>query len=488
MEERIKKSALQAEGIFDYQKLMYPDTGLIAVKIEEEGEELLLTYNLEALTPMTEIRKEDITTRLAVLENIELLAACRKSYYFTLEPENLYYDRNHLVYVKQRDICGEDREYDEQKWMEEYKALIGYALQKQYSYADYVQGGMQLLKGGILQKVRQVEFVEELVRLLEQRKQEIETERSVKMIFLNRRRYRTLQASFVVALLLAIVLAVYALVDFIRTEPYKDAVIAAENAYISADYVLYGSEQRFLDLARENNCYSVEDLISLTKLYPKYNWDVVNKRIDELKLIVERNNIKGIELETYEYENNGIELVDKLNRGDVLLLDNPTLELQTKFRGLRTYSIDEIKHNLKLTDQFGRNVIGRIRNIGPDSITKIISALKMYDEQILRQANLTEKRNYNLFLKDKKAKNEIVEDLYSDIIMYLIYNTEERTIWGELTEPQKKLYISSVINSKKRDTIIKDRMIDIISNYTTLPELEKVADGNRKVLKRFIEK
>ncbi len=257
---------------------------------------------------------------------------------------------------------------------------------------------------------------------------------------------------------------------------------------ISADYVLYGSEQRFLDLARENNCYSVEDLISLTKLYPKYNWDVVNKRIDELKLIVERNNIKGIELETYEYENNGIELVDKLNRGDVLLLDNPTLELQTKFRGLRTYSIDEIKHNLKLTDQLGRNVIGRIRNIGPDSITKIISALKMYDEQILRQANLTEKRNYNLFLKDKKAKNEIVQDLYSDIIMYLIYNTEERTIWGELTESQKKLYISSVINNKKRDTIIKDRMIDIISNYTTLPELEKVADGNRKVLKRFIEK
>lgn len=257
---------------------------------------------------------------------------------------------------------------------------------------------------------------------------------------------------------------------------------------ISINNVLYGSEQRFVNLAKENNCYSVEDLISLTKEYHKYNWDIVNKRIDELKLIVDKSSIKGIKPETYEYENNGIESVDKLNRGDVLLLDNPTIELQTKFKGLRTYSIDEIKHNLKLTDQFGRNVIGRIRNIGPDSITKIISALKMYDEQILRQANLTEKRNYNLFLKDKKVKNEIVEDLYSDIIMYLIYNTEERTIWGELTESQKKLYISSVINNKKRDTIIKDRMIDIISNYTTLPELEKVADGNRKVLKRFIEK
>lgn len=78
----------------------------------------------------------------------------------------------------------------------------------------------------------------------------------------------------------------------------------------------------------------------------------------------------------------------------------------------------------------------------------------MYDEQILRQAELTEKRNYNLFLKDKKAKNEIVQDLYSDIIMYLIYNTKEKTIWGELTDNQKKLLISSVINNKKKDITI----------------------------------
>ena len=257
---------------------------------------------------------------------------------------------------------------------------------------------------------------------------------------------------------------------------------------VSTKEVLYGSEGKFLELAKSNNCYSIEDLLSLMEECPQYNWDEVNRRISLLKPIIAKGNRNGLEPEVYEYQNNGIELVDELNKASVLLLDNPTLELQTKFKGLRTYSIDEIKHNLKLTDQFGRNVIGRIRNIGPDSITKIISALKMYDEQILRQANLTEKRNYNLFLKDKKAKNEIVEDLYSDIIMYLIYNTEERTIWGELTESQKKLYISSVINNKKRDTIIKDRMIDIISNYTTLPELEKVADGNRKVLKRFIEK
>ena len=43
MEERIKKSALQAEGIFDYQKLMYPDTGLIA---ENRGRRGGTAFNL----------------------------------------------------------------------------------------------------------------------------------------------------------------------------------------------------------------------------------------------------------------------------------------------------------------------------------------------------------------------------------------------------------------------------------------------------------
>ena len=257
---------------------------------------------------------------------------------------------------------------------------------------------------------------------------------------------------------------------------------------VSTKEVLYGSEGKFLELAKSNNCYSIEDLLSLMEKCPQYNWDEVNRRISLLKPIIAKGNRNGLEPEVYEYQNNGIELVDELNKASVLLLDNPTLELQTKYRELKEYSVAEVKRNLKLTDEFGRNIIGRLRNIGPDSFPTIIRALEMYDEQVLRQAELTPKRNYNLFLKDKKSKNEIVEDSYSDIIMYLIYNTKERTIWGELTDPQKKLYISSAINSKKRDKIIRNRMIDIISNYTTLPELEKVADGNQKVLKRFIEK
>ena len=68
-----------------------------------------------------------------------------------------------------------------------------------------------------------------------------------------------------------------------------------------------------------------------------------------------------------------------------------------------------------------------------------------FNEKYTRMYDLIDE--FDLILEDnqKKKFNKIME---------LIYNTEERTIWGELTEPQKKLYISSVINSKKRDYTI----------------------------------
>lgn len=96
---------------------------------------------------------------------------------------------------------------------------------------------------------------------------------------------------------------------------------------ISVSQVLYGSEKYLLKLAYENGCYTIEDLLSLMKKYPNYNWNEVNKRIDEIRPIVTKSEKKGWEPEIYEYDNNGIELVDKINKGNVLLLDNPTLEI-----------------------------------------------------------------------------------------------------------------------------------------------------------------
>lgn len=258
---------------------------------------------------------------------------------------------------------------------------------------------------------------------------------------------------------------------------------------VSARAVFYNSERDLIKLADENSCYNVVDLINLMEQHPEYDWTSINQRIDKLKQVVVKSNGYGGKLETYEYENNGIEAIDRLNSASVLLLGSPTTPDTTKFREIKcNYTVDAVKHNLKLTDQWGKNIIGNIRSIGATSIPVIIDSLKMYDEQVQRQAELVKDMDCNIFTYDKKLKEEIVEDFYSDIIMYLIYNTKEKTVWGKLSDAQKELYISSAINTTKKDYTIKNSMIDMISNYTTLEELENVASGDKKVLNRFIKK
>jgi hypothetical protein len=66
----------------------------------------------------------------------------------------------------------------------------------------------------------------------------------------------------------------------------------------------------------------------------------------------------------------------------------------------------------------------------------------MYEDQIQRQSNLTKERNINLFNFNKDEKMDITEEMYNEIIMYLVYNTNERLVWSSLTDAQKQLYLS----------------------------------------------
>ena len=74
------------------------------------------------------------------------------------------------------------------------------------------------------------------------------------------------------------------------------------------------------------------------------------------------------------------------------------------------------------------------------------------------------------------------------MVYYLVYNTNERLVWSTLSDTQKQLYLSSAINKKQEDIKTRQRIKEYIANYTTLSELERVADHDLKVLKRFIVK
>lgn len=263
---------------------------------------------------------------------------------------------------------------------------------------------------------------------------------------------------------------------------------------ISAKEVLFRSDPEILKLVEEKGATSAEDVLKLMSEYPQYPWVNTLRTIVNTSEIMERANSKRNEPEQFfskEYSDPSLDYQDTINKGNILLLDNPT-HYQTRHQKLVFKPIKEIKIDLAHTAPDGRNYISannrQYKLIGPSELPKIALAIAMYQDQIERQAKLTSDRNINLFYLDSDAKKDIVKQKYSEIVNFLIYNAESRMVWGELTDLQKKLYIHSTFSNSQDAQTTKNKMITYISDYTTLPELEKVADNNYKVLKRFIIK
>ena len=267
-----------------------------------------------------------------------------------------------------------------------------------------------------------------------------------------------------------------------------------ELKHVSARTIVPYSEQKINELVENAGAESVEDVLELMTLYPQYNWREVKFLFQQyVEKRLNLANKRGYEPQIFNtkgYSNETLLHQDLLNKGNVLLLHNPTTHT-VKYSSLKSRTIKAIKSDLSHTFSDGSNHLienGAYRNIGIDSVSHIISSIEMYEEQIERQSKLTKETDINLFELHKKEKSEIVEEMYNEIIMYLLYHTEEMLVWGNLTETAKKIYLSTAINKKAEALERRTKIKEHIVNYTTLPELKKVGRNNFKVLKRFIVK
>ena len=251
-------------------------------------------------------------------------------------------------------------------------------------------------------------------------------------------------------------------------------------------------DSKILKLANKANVNSVEDIVRLSIKYPEYNWTRLLIEIDQLKKSMALANKKGYEPQVYMtkgYTDEILEKQDEKNMGSVLLLDNPTQYSSCRFSTLKNRSIATIKQDLSHTFEDGRNYLqSYYRNIGLGQIPEILAAIEMYESQIERQAKLTDDKNRNLFRLNRVEKRIAISDVYNEIVKYLVFNTKESLFWAKLTESQKRLYLSSIINQKESDLIIRERLTKMIADYTTILELEDVANHDLHVLQRFIVK
>lgn len=238
IKEILKKSELAAKDEFEYQWITYPENGFLQAHIEEQAEELKITYESENRNPLLDIRKEDFLDILLILDDIGNLKQYIDKYEFLLNPQNLFYDRHGKVKAKRRDILtdGKDRE---EKFLNSYKAVVGYALQNKYTFEDFLQGGMQLLgKEGMLGRIKTAESIEEIQKELCEEYEVIKKERKEKKIILPKKRITMLKITATVLGVILIGMVGYLAYDCIVKEPYQNAVIELSDAYIQSDYVM----------------------------------------------------------------------------------------------------------------------------------------------------------------------------------------------------------------------------------------------------------
>ncbi len=236
--ERMKKSVYIAKSSYEYKKLVFPRPYLLDMSLEEDKEELQLSYDLERKQSVSQVREEDTLTVLKVLMNIKELQQGLQEYNFSLNPQNLYYDLNTKVYAKVRDVYPAGDGFDEQRFLEDYRALIGFALQKKYSYEDFRQGGKRLLEKDVLQnKIYHTQNASEIYDVLFEEYERIKDEQEQNKVLIKKKLYQKMKAAIIILGVLTAVSFAGAGYWMLSLNPYQKAILAADNAYIEGDYV-----------------------------------------------------------------------------------------------------------------------------------------------------------------------------------------------------------------------------------------------------------
>lgn len=226
-----------------------------------------------------------------------------------------------------------------------------------------------------------------------------------------------------------------------------------------------------------DDCVELEEILLIIEAVEKKRISYNQKRVNfKIYSIPVQENIRLIKN-------------DVINNCSSLILANPMQERPLQYLELNKQNINFAKHAISHFSLSGKNALCNVATIGNTDLDKIYSAIKLYDEQVLRQYEENkDNEEENIFLINQKKKKEIVLQQYRAIVEYILDKSKDNTfIWGELT-PRKQILMEETIKSKgKYPTMRKENLVNIITNYTTLSEL---GEGivKTKTLDRFIVK
>ncbi len=239
--EQIKKSKMNANSIYDYARITVKNRNFVDVTIQEDDEDLIQKFDLTRLTSLKKIRSEKYDIIINILIKVGNLLDDYKNLLFYLEPANLFFNNDGTLKVKNRDVretTDIKEEVIEENFLREYKAVVCCALIGKYSFKDYIEGGEDLFsKNTISEKIYSLKTPEEIQEYLDHLKTEYLNNESKTKITVNKTKNTVMRVMTCVLAICTLGLGIYGgRVHFVE-QPYKDAIIKADNAYIQNDDV-----------------------------------------------------------------------------------------------------------------------------------------------------------------------------------------------------------------------------------------------------------
>lgn len=230
-------SEFNAKNGYDYTRIKNADNIFLKCNISVENEKVIITYNIDEKEEYKKILKESRIVRLKALLDVGRFRDYWEEFVFSIRPENLYYDMYDKVFVMFRDVRDTDYVYEKSSCLEEYKALIGCTLSAKYSFDDYLQGGMKLLKKDkFLVQIAEAEDWESVMNVLQTETERLIVYNREKRMEVNRSSYkfnkRMMIFSFFISGIFIIVCSYYAL----WIKPYDEGVIQANHCYLDMNY------------------------------------------------------------------------------------------------------------------------------------------------------------------------------------------------------------------------------------------------------------
>lgn len=239
IDERIKKSELEARDKFDYQKLVYPFAFcLLSCTYEEKAEEIIFHYDTTGMKNINEIGEEEKEKKYQLLINFAQLWNTFQEYKISLSPENLYYDENYLIYAKKRDIYGKGKEADQDEFLIAYKSMICGVLGNRYNVDQIQESGLSILKAEKgFEEILECESLKNLASLLRDKRSEYVRKKKEILREVPKRSYTGWRITALVSIVLAVGSMGYSVYAGKIVIPRQKAVIAANQSYIGNDYV-----------------------------------------------------------------------------------------------------------------------------------------------------------------------------------------------------------------------------------------------------------